>query len=523
MTSAKLIFKDHQFQLLQRLCSASEMQEMDRRAIQEIGIPGIVLMENAARSVADWVEQNGLQTHSQAKVVVCCGKGNNGGDGFAIARLLKNRNYDVVVIEAGKAKTDDATLNQTLWQQFGKSVDFSSEAGCATLAKAEFIIDAIFGTGLERSIEGNYRDWIERINDNTEAVKIGVDIPSGIHSDLGQVMAVAVKCQHTLTFQVGKQGCYQYPGVQYAGEVIVTNISIPPYWPLQTKPTYLLTNPFIQQMLPARTPAAHKGTYGHLLTICGSSGMAGAALLASMAAIKSGCGLVSACVPFALRDAFLGQCPELMTLSPKTGSQHYFSSSHLSFVETEIEKRDAVVLGCGLGQTPHTKKFVRQLVSSISKPLLIDADGLNCISGKLLKKRTAPTVITPHPRELSRLSGLTTTEIQKNRIGIVRKLAQEWGVILLLKGARTVVSDPTGRVFINPSGNEGMATGGSGDVLSGIIGSFLSQQCSPLQAALLGVYLHGSAGDCQTASLSPSYLSASDLIHGLNKARLLLE
>ena len=212
-----------------------------------------------------------------------------------------------------------------------------------------------------------------------------------------------------------------------------------------------------------------------------------------------------------------------MTLSPGGESPHHFVSSHATFVASEIEKRDAAVLGCGLGQAPETVKFVRQLVASTSKPLLIDADGLNCLDSKLLKKRSASTIITPHPRELSRLCGLTTAEIQKNRIEITRKYALEWEVVLLLKGAHTVIGDADGSVFINPTGHEGMATGGSGDVLSGIIGSFLTQQCSPLQATLLGAYLHGAAGDCLKPYLASSYLSATNLIHSLNDARLLLE
>ncbi|MBF0276545.1 MAG: NAD(P)H-hydrate dehydratase [SAR324 cluster bacterium] len=523
MPSAKKAKQNNNYQFLQRLCTASEMQGMDRRAIQEIGIPGIVLMENAARSVSDWVEQHYLKAQPHLNIIVCCGKGNNGGDGYAIARLLKNRGYNVTVLNAGEAKTEDGKRNQILWGKFGKSVNFTSKAAQSILKDAELILDAIFGTGLERPIEGDYRSWIEKINKNTDAIKIGVDIPSGIHSDHGQVLGVAVECLHTITFQVGKQGAFQYPGAQFAGELVVTDISIPPNWPEKSSPTYLLTKPFIQKLLPRRTVAANKGSYGHLLTICGSSGMAGAALLTSFAAIKTGSGLVSACVPLALRDAFLGQCPEVMTLSPKTGSQHYFSSSHLAYVEAEIEKRDAVVLGCGLGQTPQTVKFVRHLLTSIEKPLLLDADGLNSISGKLLAKRSGPTVITPHPRELSRLCGIPVAEIQEKRVETTRKLAEDWGVVILLKGAHTVISDPEGNVFINPTGNEGMATGGSGDVLSGIIGSFMAQKCSPLEAALLGAYLHGLSGDCLRTSLSSSFLSASDLIQGLNQARQLLK
>lgn len=511
------------FQKLQRLCDATEMQAMDQNAIQKIGIPSIVLMENAAHSVAAWLDQNHLQANRQAKIVVCCGQGNNGGDGFAIARLLKNRHHEVTVIEAGAIKTEDAQLNQTLWQQFGKSVLWGSKRSMAILDQADFIVDAIFGTGLERAVEGLYKDWIERINQNRNAVKIGVDIPSGIHADNGQVMGIALECQHTMAFQVGKQGCYQYPGARFAGKMAIADISIPPHWSSQAKPTYLLTEDFVQANLPMRTADSHKGSYGHLFTICGSAGMGGAAQLASFAALKNGSGLVSACVPRILQDGFLGISPEVMTLSSQKGSPHYFMVSHLPFVESEVKKRDAVVLGCGIGQMPSTKKFVQQLVSSISQPLLIDADGLNCINSQLLMKRSASTVITPHPRELSRLCGLTPTEIQKNRIAVCRKFAQQWQVVLLLKGAYTVIGDPEGRIFINPTGNEGMATAGAGDVLSGIIGSFLSQNCSPLQATLLGAYLHGLAGDCLKATLSASYMSASDLMQGLNQARRMLE
>ena len=521
------MFTGAQIHKLLRLCKAAEMIEMERHAIQDLGISGLILMENAARSVTDWVEEHCLQKKEKVKVVVCCGNGNNGGDGFAIARLLKNRNYDVVVVESGSAKTNDAKQNQKLWKQFGQSVSYTESASRpharSLVSEADIIIDAIFGTGLERPIVGTFKDWIEEINANSKALKIGVDLPSGIHSDHGQRMAVAVQCQYTLTFQVGKQGCFQYPGASNAGKVIVRDISIPPQWPVGAMPVYLLTRPFIQQLLPARMVDAHKGTYGHLLTVCGSSGMAGAVLLVSFAAIKNGSGLVTACVPQALRDAFLGQCPELMTLSPEGHSPRHFISAHADFVASEIEKRDAVVLGCGIGQAPQTVKFVRQLAASTSKPLLIDADGLNCLNSKILKKCTAPTIITPHPRELSRLCGLTTADIQKNRVEITRKYAIEWGLVLLLKGANTVISDANGSVFINPTGHEGMATGGSGDVLSGIIGSFLTQQCSPLQAALLGAYLHGAAGDCLKSSLASSYLSASNLIHSLNDARLLLE
>lgn len=504
---------------LQRLAAAREMQEMDRRAIRDIGIPGMVLMENAARSVADEVEQRCLLTSPQSKIVVCCGKGNNGGDGFAIARLLKNRGYSVSVVDAGEAKTDDSRLNQKLWSAFGESVNYPGTEAETKIEQADIIIDAIFGTGLERDIEGMYREWIKKINDNSKAVKFAVDIPSGVHSDDSRIMGIAVKCGYTVTFQVGKQGCYQYPGLSYAGSIKVPDISIPGYWSDAEPPTYLLTLPYIRRIMPKRASDAHKGTYGHLLTVCGSAGMSGAAMLASYAAIKNGTGLVSACVPMILRDKLPSQAPEIMTLSAPANVQEYFTEIHLPYVETEALKRDAVVLGCGIGQRHETVNFSRKLVRDLNTPMVLDADGLNNITADILKQRQAPTIITPHPKELSRLCGLSTAEIQSGRIATVRRLAKEWNVVLVLKGAYTVIGDPSEAIFINPTGHEGMASGGSGDVLSGIIGSFLAQGCSSLEAAQAGVYLHGLTADCQKEHLNSGYLSAIDLIHGLNPAR----
>lgn len=507
---------------LQRLCTSHEMQAMDNRAIHQIGIPGMVLMENAARSVVDLLEKDYLNSTPQARLLVCCGKGNNGGDGYAIARLLKNRGYRVQLMEKGTAKGPDAQLNRQIWSHFGKSLEYSEETSLSIIQDADIIIDALFGTGMERKLEGDYFEWIQAINES-KATKIGVDVPSGIHADSGQVMGIAVQCEQTVSFQVGKQGCFQYPGVDYCGELHVVPISIEPYWDRDCLPTYLLTTAFMQEQLQAPRQDAHKGNLGHLMTICGSAGMGGAALLCSQAALKNGCGLVTACVPASLQNAFLSQCPEVMTLSPHQGDHTHFTAAHLELVCQSTKTRDAVVLGCGVGPSPETKKFVQSLVSEVGKPTVIDADGLNAISKEHLQSRTGETIITPHPKELSRLSGISVETIQSDRIGITRKLAQEWQVVLLLKGAHTVVGAPDGQIFINPTGNEGMATAGSGDVLSGIIGSFLSQGYSPLLSTLLGVFLHGLSGDCLRELLEPSYMSAINLIHGLNEARISLE
>ncbi|MGK5090879.1 NAD(P)H-hydrate dehydratase [Deltaproteobacteria bacterium TL4] len=502
--------------LLTRLCTAKSMQEMDRRAIQDLGIPGIVLMENAARSVADSVEHHYLREKPEATIVVCCGKGNNGGDGYAIARLLKNRGYQVTVIETGPARSEDAQLNQKLWSHFGASLSYPGKEAQSLMAEADILIDAIFGTGLEREIEGIYREWIETINQLT-AIRVAVDIPSGVHSDDSRIMGIATCCDLTVSFQVGKQGCHQYPGAEYAGKIEIPDISIPKYWEPSEKSVYLLNHPFIRQLLPKRSASAHKGSFGHLLTVCGSAGMGGAATMASYAALKNGTGLVSACVPACLRDALPCQPPEIMTLVPSGKSKH-FSQAQLPFVLAQLQLRDAAVVGCGVGQHAKTGPFIRELILNTEKPILLDADGLNNINAALLKKRKGPTVITPHPKELSRLCGLNTAEIQNRRIETARQYAEEWEVVLLLKGANSLVASPEGSVFINPTGNEGMATGGSGDVLSGIIGGFLAQGCDPLQAALAGVYLHGLSADCLKDKLTSPYMSAMDLIEGLNLA-----
>ncbi len=527
---------DASYQKLIRLADTISMREMDRHALEDLGIQGLVLMENAARSVADWLTENKLKNDPDARIVVCCGKGNNGGDGFAIARLLANRGYDIHVVDAGEAKKGDARKNQLLWEQFGESASFPDANASRLIEEADVLIDAIFGIGIEQPIEGAYREWIEIFNSNKTALRVAVDIPSGVSTDESQILGIAARCQHTITFQTGKPGCYQHPGVLYSGKVHIADISIPEIWPeklpakdsasessinISTPCTYLLTAEFVRELIPERLPDAHKGSSGHLLTVCGSSGMGGAASLSSTAALKSGAGLVSACVPGDLRDHLPGQAAEVMTVSPHNASE-YFSEEHADFVEQLASVRNAVVLGCGLGVHSKTVAFVQQLTKHLSVPLLIDADGLNNLDESVLQERIGTAVITPHPRELSRLCEQSVTEIQQNRISTVRRLAQEWNVVLLLKGAYTVIGSPDGKIFINPTGNSALATAGSGDVLSGFIGGFLAQGLSPLNAALTGAYMHGLAAECFTQKTKNKYMLASDLFEGLRLARNML-
>jgi NAD(P)H-hydrate epimerase len=506
---------------LRRLASAADMRRMDRHAIDALGLPVRLLMENAARAAADRV--SALLPRDAAghapPVAVVCGPGNNGGDGLAIARLLKSRGLAVTVVQLGKPSGDAVTANAAAWKQFGEtySATREAEAAEALLEQAGGIVDAIFGTGLARLVEGIYADWVDRINAAPAPIKLAVDLPSGIDSDTGAVLGIATRCTHTITFQTEKIGTCQWPGAEYAGQVEVADVSIPVHWEPNDPPTFKLTQDFARAILPRRSREGHKGSFGHLLSICGSAGMGGAALLAGRAAVKSGAGLVTAAVPRVLRDRFLDAAPELMTLAGDGGAVDVFAPEHAPLVLEAAASRDAALIGCGLGRADGTQAFVKAVVAKCERPLLIDADGLNAIDAADLTARTYSTVITPHPGELSRLSGIPAAELTADRIGHARKLAAAWGVVLLLKGAGTVVADPSGEVFVHAFADDALATGGSGDVLSGIIGSLLAQGLPPLHAALLGTCLHGAARTAQ-AHLSAPFFSASDLIAGLDGA-----
>ena len=560
MTDQRLSKKS--FDSLRRLASNEEMRAMDRHAIEVLGLPGHLLMENAAAGIATRVsallgDKNADDQKTGRRVVVCCGWGNNGGDGFAAARLLANRGHPATVVwipggGGGQPRgggSSSAENNREAWRQFGPCLEWPGERGEAekALSQAHLLVDALFGTGLGRPVSGDAASLIDAINEIGERNGIPVvaaDIPSGIHGDTGQVMGVAARCTHTVSFQAGKPGCYLHPGKEYAGEVEVIPISIPETWPPDHPGTYLLTRAFASAALPVRPSGGHKGTFGHLLAVCGSAGMGGAALMAGRSAIKTGTGLVTLAVPSLLRDQFLATAPELMTLAPPTGPKTgpipapepgHFNEEDAAGVLAAAASRSAVVIGCGLGRAATTVSFVRRLVAEVRGPLLIDADGLFALEPSHLKARkgdkgdkagktgTAPVVITPHMGELSRLSGIPVDTLAADKIKWARQLAAEWGVILVMKGPGTVIAAPEGDAFLNPTGDHALASGGTGDVLSGIIGGLLAQGCDPLEAALLGVYLHGLARDCQRERFNARYFTATELIEGINQALMELE
>jgi ADP-dependent NAD(P)H-hydrate dehydratase / NAD(P)H-hydrate epimerase len=493
-----------------KLVTAAQMRALDREAIEQFGIPGLLLMENAGRGAADEI-QDRFGDACEGGVVVLCGPGNNGGDGFVIARHLFNVGFDVAcLLVGGRAKLKgDARTNFRIADRLGiqvLSVQTDKQVGVAAalLESTGLIVDALFGTGLARAIEGPAAALIEIVNE-METPVVAVDMPSGVGSDDGKPTGPAIVADLTCTFGLPKVGQFIHPGLDFCGEVSVIDISLPPLW--ITDPelnTSLITQSTVLAQLPPRDADTHKGTYGHALILGGSRGMTGAAVLAAKAAVVSGAGLVTAAVPSSLIDVVETNLLEALKLPLADDGSGRFSDSAIDAALELARTRDVVALGPGLGQTDALENFVAVLVGSADKPLVIDADGLNNLAADLgvLKQAKGPVVITPHPGEMARLAGVTTAEVQADRLGVARRFAVEHHVIVVLKGARTVVAGPDGQVWINQTGNPGMATGGMGDVLTGLIAGFIAQGMTAIQAALCGVYVHGYAGDTAAENVS---------------------
>lgn len=506
---------------------------------------GQVLMEVAGRGAAEaafevWEERNqaliGVQGSQTGSVAIFCGRGNNGGDGFVVARYLHMWGVPVHVWIVGNSKgksaqsdqamsTVESSTNRDILKKLGVEVrSFSSDLssnffdtseGKALSSSVTVIVDALLGTGIDRDVDAVFMHAIEMIN-GSDATVIAVDLPSGIHSDSGAVMGVAVRAHATVTFGNVKAGLINHPGAEYAGEIRVIDIGLPEA--ALEKPTIHLTSvELVRDLLPKRPANSHKGSFGYLLTIAGSLGMSGATMLSTESSLKVGTGLCVLGTPSSLvphlppKEIIYRPIAETdeATIAPKA----------LWDLEKDLDKATAVVLGPGLSTNEETISFVQKFMSKVMDrstdvPCLIDADGLNCISEntKVFPEDAKHIVITPHPKELARLLDVSTSEIQKDRVASATKAASEFGCIVVLKGAHTVIADPDGNVFINPTGNPGMSTAGVGDVLSGIIGGLLAQDVEPFDAAVAGVYLHGRAGDIAAHAIGEASVTASNLV-----------
>ncbi|WP_303721377.1 NAD(P)H-hydrate dehydratase [Malonomonas rubra] len=509
-----------------RLIRAEEMQAIDREAINQIGIPGVVLMENAGRAATDSFCRE-FSTLYPGPVLVLAGKGNNGGDGYVMARLLTERGWQVQTLILGRDEdiVGDAAVMRGILQKLELPCSCVTEAcelrsGFAA-AEPVVIIDALLGTGLKSTVRGLYAEAIEIINSSGAAV-CAIDIPSGVDGSTGQICGLAVQADLTVTFDHAKIGHGSNPGAACAGLLEVVDIGIPANGRLQLESDVCLVDASVAvEWLPERPQEGHKGSFGHLLVLAGSTGKTGAAALAGNAAVRGGCGLVTVAVPESVHDIMEIKLTEAMTC-PLAAEDGRVSSQAQAQIAELLQSRDALAVGPGLGQSEELSELLIWLLASSQLPTVIDADGLNLLAGQLelLHHRSGPApILTPHPGEMARLSGLSVAEIEADRYRVAVEFAAEHGVVLLLKGARTVIAAPDGRVAINGSGNDGLATGGSGDVLTGLIGALLAQRLEPFEAASLAAWLHGRAAELVTAGQGVAGMAASDLLCQLPVAR----
>ncbi|MGB9876468.1 MAG: NAD(P)H-hydrate dehydratase [bacterium] len=496
-----------------KIASSAEMQEIDRKAREDFSLPTLLLMENAGERVAEMA----LDMLDGRNVVIVAGKGNNGGDGIACARHLFNLGVNVKVILLARKDEikGDARANLEIAERLGIDILELPNNIKAYLEKADLIIDAIFGTGLKGEVGSPFKEAIDEINSAGKPV-LSVDIPSGI-GDGGEVLGVAVKADRTVTFALPKRGLILYPGAYYAGEVYVADIGIPPQ--LLSSPSLTLITPsLLQGLIPQRYPDSHKGVFGHLFVLSGSVGYTGAATLCCEGALRVGTGLVTLGIPASLNEIMEVKLTEAMTYPLPETEERSLSLQALVPIREKLKRCTALAIGPGLSTKEETCQLVKALLQEIELPAVIDADALNCLAKERLNFRGKKFVLTPHPGEMARLMEVDAKSIQADRIGWAKKLAYEASCVVVLKGARTVVASPNGECFINPTGNAGMASGGTGDVLTGMIGGFLAQGIPPLSSAILGVFLHGLSGDLAKRELGEEYMCAGDLPRFLPRA-----
>jgi len=502
-----------------KVVSASQMRNLDQRAINEFGIPSIILMENAGRAAVDVIEKYFPKTKLK-RVGIFAGAGNNGGDGLVIGRHLINRGVEVIafLLNPKEKIKGDARINLELYEKLGPIDEVQSKEELfkfhSKIARCDLIVDAIFGTGLTSEIKGFYREVIEYINSLPIPV-LSVDIPSGVDATTGKILGVAVQADFTVTFGLPKIGLVIYPGLNYVGILEVADISIPRYLVEEENISVeLLEVEDIVSLLRPRDPNSHKGSYGHLLVIAGSVGKTGAAFMTSEAALKIGAGLVTLGIPTSLNPILEIKLTEVMTEPlPETPAQT-LSLNSIPRIEELMEGKKALALGPGISTHPETISVVHHLIQTSSIPLIIDADGINAVAKNpaILKKAKSPLLLTPHPGEMARLIQTSVKEVQEDRIGVAKRFAQENGVVLVLKGARTVIAEPKGNIYINPTGNPNLASGGTGDVLTGMIAGLVSQGYSLSEASRLGVFLHGYIADELKEELGEIGMVATDII-----------
>ncbi len=514
-----------------KVLTSAEMREIDRKTIREVGVPGVVLMENAGLRILEAIERR-VPDLAARPVVIVAGKGNNGGDGLVVARHLFGRGLRprVLLAAAIDEVQGDARVNLEAALKMGVDVDevWSEEAWAgagADLAGAGVIVDALFGTGLTKPLEGLYARIVETMN-ASPAFTVAVDIPSGLSSDAFETIGPCARADLTVTLGAPKIAHVFPPAEEFVGELVVAPIGIPPELLASPELKLEMVEPaLVRDSFRARPRDAHKGTFGHVLIVAGSYGKTGAAALAGKAALRMGAGLVTVATAESALPVVARTMPELMTEPLPETAARTIARSALPRALDLLKGKDAVLVGPGLSTDPETSAFLLDLLPQVKVPIVIDADGLNILASRpgILDAFAAPAVLTPHPGEFSRLSGLPTGEVLRRRLELAPAFAAEHGLTLVFKGYRTLVCAPDGRVFINPTGNPGMATGGTGDVLSGLVASEIMQDRDVVKGAIAAVYAHGLSGDLAAARLSQKALTAGDLVRWLPAALKALE
>ncbi len=502
-----------------KIVTADEMRNIDRITIEKRGIPGLTLMERAGAAVAEVVQDYFEPT----RVAVVTGKGNNAGDGFVVARLLHEKGIPVKVVLLGDPDELTGDARET-YQLLPDSVSRQRVQDIQTLKEqiqdTDCLVDAILGTGVKGLVTGFLAEAITAINEAGKRV-VSVDIPSGMQADETWSGGVCIKADHTVTMGLPKISMVIHPGVEYAGRVTVASLGFPSDL-LHAKEIHnnLVTADFVKRCLPPRPANSNKKIFGYLLIVAGSVGMTGAAVLAARAAARSGAGLIYVAIPEKLNAILESHLIDEITVPLPSSTGLFLDAKSLDRILEFQERVDAIALGPGVGQEPGTQNLVRELVTRLEKPLVIDADGLNALAGHLdlLNKRKHPTILTPHPGEMARLQNTTAAEVQRQRLHTARSFVSQRNVHLILKGARSVIADPSGELYVNPTGNSGLAKGGSGDVLTGLLVGFLAQGLNPLQSAICATYIHGFAGDLAARAIGERAMIPSDMISHIASA-----
>jgi len=503
------------------ILTSQQMRHIDRRATRRFGVPEIVLMENAGLRVLEVIErlESDLKTR---RILLLCGRGNNGGDTFVLARHLRNRGvpFDALLFGKRREVRGSALVNLRALERAGGTLrEVTDRAGWkgarALLHGCDLIVDGILGTGLSRPVGGWLAGVLADVN-AAGALVVAVDVPSGLSGDTAEIPGPCVRADHTVTFVRPKRPHVLPPAEEMCGRLHVVDIGLPEEAVAAERVDLdLLSADELRSIVPRRRADTHKGDYGHALVVAGSRGKGGAARMASLGALRAGCGLVTAAVPAGLQSGFVSRAMEVMTEGLPETAEGTLASSGLDRVLALLEGKRAIAIGPGLSTHPETRALVREVVRRARVPVVLDADGINAFDGNLaaLSGRGRPLVLTPHPGEMGRLDGASAREVQSRRLSLAREFALRHRCHLVLKGHRTLCATPEGRVHVNTTGNPGMATGGSGDVLTGLLLGLLAQGIEVGAAVRLGVYLHGLAGDLAAAELGEAPLIARDILH----------